>query len=455
MKKLAMVLLMVVSITGYVYAQPEQITITTYYPSPYGSYNDLEVHRRLTLLRTDLNTGELRLWTPTPAPDGSGWLLYNRGPDSIPGGDGNKLYLNYFDGTDFFGPHLVIQHFSPQPDINFPRVGIGKTNPTGIFEISHDNLTPDFFVGSRSCPKCVDVGIGTDDPEGRLGIKGDSERGGEASVSLGAVEGNGGEFGFAGLRFVTTPGHSARIELTGGPGGYDGNLNIQLLSDIRRITMSAGGKSRLTMGYTDMVGIGPNLAVGNYIVPLSPDPQAYTFRVSENGIVNDLVVNLDGQVCINCDQTSQADVKLDVDGNLKVRQMRSYVGVIDPLYYVFSDAEGLFYQGPLVPSSSKKYKKDIRDLKVDPAKVFQLRPVEFRWKESGKEDIGLIAEEVDTAIKDLVVYDKEGKPNGVKYDKVPLYLLEALKEQQNEIEYLKTETERIQVSLEKLEARLD
>jgi len=56
----------------------------------------------------------------------------------------------------------------------------------------------------------------------------------------------------------------------------------------------------------------------------------------------------------------------------------------------------------------------------------------------------LIAEEVDRAIKDLVIYDKEGKPNSVKYDKVPLYLLEALKEQQKEIDNLKAQIKALQ-----------
>ena len=46
-------------------------------------------------------------------------------------------------------------------------------------------------------------------------------------------------------------------------------------------------------------------------------------------------------------------------------------------------------------------------------------------------------------IPDLVIYDKEGKPDGVKYDRVSLYLLEMVKAQQRQIEALKGEIERM------------
>jgi hypothetical protein len=50
---------------------------------------------------------------------------------------------------------------------------------------------------------------------------------------------------------------------------------------------------------------------------------------------------------------------------------------------------------------------------------------------------------VEKIVPDLVICDKEGKPDAVKYDKVTLYLLELAKAQQKEIDLLKGEIEKL------------
>lgn len=97
-----------------------------------------------------------------------------------------------------------------------------------------------------------------------------------------------------------------------------------------------------------------------------------------------------------------------------------------------------------VESSSRRYKENIRGLGIDPSLIFQLDPVRFDWKRTGQEDIGLIAEDVDQVIPDLVIYDTEGKPESVKYDKVAIYLLEVVKELKAENEELKKRMEAIE-----------
>ena len=88
-------------------------------------------------------------------------------------------------------------------------------------------------------------------------------------------------------------------------------------------------------------------------------------------------------------------------------------------------------------SSSRKYKTNIETLEIDPNKVMQLRPVRFEWKTTGQDDVGLIAEEVAESVEEMVIYDNQGRPDGVKYDKVALYLLSVIKNQQKENEDIK------------------
>jgi hypothetical protein len=131
--------------------------------------------------------------------------------------------------------------------------------------------------------------------------------------------------------------------------------------------------------------------------------------------------------------------KLDVDGSARLRGIG-----IDPggTVGVLVDANGVLYKS----SSSIRYKKNVKDLKIDLNDVLGLQSVRFEWKNSGKEDIGLIAEDVNQVIPDLVSYNQQGKPNGVRYEKLSVYLLEALKE-------LKAENEMLKQRIEALETR--
>jgi len=86
-------------------------------------------------------------------------------------------------------------------------------------------------------------------------------------------------------------------------------------------------------------------------------------------------------------------------------------------------------------SSSRRFKEDIRDMNEATARLLELRPVRFRYKQEqtlpgGQEvppEYGLIAEEVAEVFPDLVVYDEDGQPFTVKYHLLSSMLLNELK----------------------------
>ena len=112
--------------------------------------------------------------------------------------------------------------------------------------------------------------------------------------------------------------------------------------------------------------------------------------------------------------------------------------------------------GDLRPlSSTIRVKENIKDLKIDKEKFLNLHAVSFNLKKDlgGDPDIGLIAEEVEKLVPDLVIYgpkrnwigdsglvekDKDGgdivssteiEPYSVRYDKVGVYLISIVAEQ--------------------------
>ena len=88
--------------------------------------------------------------------------------------------------------------------------------------------------------------------------------------------------------------------------------------------------------------------------------------------------------------------------------------------------------------SSRRWKKNIETIDNALDKVEHLRGVTFDWKTDNKHDIGLIAEEVGEVIPEVVAYEENGiDARSVDYARLVSVLIEAVKEQQAEIESLK------------------
>ncbi len=79
-------------------------------------------------------------------------------------------------------------------------------------------------------------------------------------------------------------------------------------------------------------------------------------------------------------------------------------------------------------SSSARYKDNIDDIGADSNVLHKLRPVVFNYKKHAPEhkNFGLIAEEVAVVAPRLVVYDKDGIPETVRYDQLTPLLLNEL-----------------------------
>lgn len=84
--------------------------------------------------------------------------------------------------------------------------------------------------------------------------------------------------------------------------------------------------------------------------------------------------------------------------------------------------------------SSIRYKENIKPLENSLQKILSLRGVEFDWNKDmgGAHDIGAIAEEVEKILPEAISW-KEGQIEGVNYDKFAPLLIEAVKEQQRQI----------------------
>jgi hypothetical protein len=105
--------------------------------------------------------------------------------------------------------------------------------------------------------------------------------------------------------------------------------------------------------------------------------------------------------------------------------------------------------------SSRRWKSDIRPLRGALGKVERLRGVSYTYTANGKHDIGMIAEEVGKVVPEVVSYEDNGKDaRGIDYARLTALLVEAVKQQQNEIQQQQWQIGQQKAEIRTLQARL-
>jgi hypothetical protein len=74
---------------------------------------------------------------------------------------------------------------------------------------------------------------------------------------------------------------------------------------------------------------------------------------------------------------------------------------------------------------------------LDISKLSKLRPVSFNYKSDNASNIGLIAEEVDEVLPELINYNEDGQPDSIRFNGLTVMLLEKVRELDSEIQKLK------------------
>ena len=108
--------------------------------------------------------------------------------------------------------------------------------------------------------------------------------------------------------------------------------------------------------------------------------------------------------------------------------------------------------------SDVRYKKNIEKLNGSLEKILKLRGVSYEWKTeefknngfNDGETIGLIAQELEKVIPELVMTGPDGF-KAVAYDKLTAVIIEGMKEQQSQIENLKQENEKLREEVSEIE----
>jgi hypothetical protein len=107
--------------------------------------------------------------------------------------------------------------------------------------------------------------------------------------------------------------------------------------------------------------------------------------------------------------------------------------------------------GTITFDSDIRLKKDVRDLGYGIGEVMRLHPVTWRWKSraDNRLNLGLIAQEVDPILPELVEKHEEGTM-GINYVGLVPVLIKAMQEQQETITALEAEVSTLKQLMQQL-----
>lgn len=283
------------------------------------------------------------------------------------------------------------------------------------------------------------VGIGTASPTQKLDVSGNIRSAGEI-ISTNAnqfrmVQGNY-------WVFWRNDGTNTYLLVTNSSNQY-GTWNALRPFTINNTTGDASIGNTLYVQHGANVGIGiwaptDKLDVNGYVRIRSTNGEGGTIRLDGNNGTISYIENINGTFrLINSWWTAEL-FKVDQGGNTSVAGTLTINGagwVTSPAYYYSSD---------------KNLKTNITPLNNALEKITSLSGYTFEWKNTGRKDIGVIAQEVEKVFPEIVSKNPSTGYKTVEYGNLVAPLIEAVKEQQKQLDEQKQLIEKLQKEIQTL-----
>jgi hypothetical protein len=149
----------------------------------------------------------------------------------------------------------------------------------------------------------------------------------------------------------------------------------------------------------------------------------------------------DGNVCIGYDVRGVAG---EYD-TTRIRNIYPRLATERAVYVTSDNKLGTLF-------STRRVKDDIKPMDKASEGILALKPVTFRYKKeiepNGAIQFGLIAEEVAEVNPDLVILDRGGKPESVRYEAINAMLLNEFLKEHKKVEKLEATLETVNVRLQ-------
>jgi hypothetical protein len=242
----------------------------------------------------------------------------------------------------------------------------------------------------------------------------------------------------------TALGFNAGVKVTSGSEnvliGVNAGQKLQTGAGNTIIGRNAGvelvsGSSNVIIGLKTGVGGSGQNVTGSQNTFVGPGSGAYVTTGQNNTIIG----GYDGLAAPISQTNSNVIALSDGAGNLRCYFNSSgypfmttmQTGISSLLYFNSTTGEITY------STSSARFKDNIRDTKYGLSDVMKMRSVMFEYKSDGKTDVGVIAEEMEEIVPEIVGKDKDGAPENVGYERLAAVLIKAIQELKTEFDAYK------------------
>ncbi|MBP9853366.1 MAG: tail fiber domain-containing protein [Candidatus Omnitrophica bacterium] len=371
----ARIAIFVISIMAIpVFALAETLTMTTYYPSPFGVYQSL------------------RLAPNASAPACSGSTTGTMYVDT-------SNILQYCDGT------------------SYSTIGEWILSGTDLYPRSYED---------------ANVGIGTNEPDAKLHIFSDTDP--------------------TAIRIQTglLPSWELQANDTNPQKGF--SIWSESVGTVLSILPASGGLVGIqtttpssALEVNGDIELEDNL-IFNGVTPMISTTQADLSVVPSSGF--SLRADLSGRGRFYVYDGDVGDHLLTVD------QTTRRVGILNEAPTSELDVNGTVTAISYLYASDARFKEDFKPvLGLDG--IMQLEGLSYTWKENGKHDIGITAQDVEKVYPELVYTDEKSGKKYVEYGNLIAPMIEAIKDQQKLIEYQNAEIDALRKEFHQMKHDMD
>ena len=279
----------------------------------------------------------------------------------------------------------------------YASLGLDYTNDYLYLDNNQSLLNHHFIINSAG-----NVGIGKDDPTVKLEVEGDIKATGTVCDKNGCI------------------------------GSGDGGISLWLQGDGNDVYYSDGNVGIGTTSPTSKLGVAGDMIIGTIDHSYLPSGTSWDYTLQLNGS--------------NYTSIGFHDSGNSV-GSIRYSENKFYIGYDDGWGAATTYFGGSVYSpGFFYASSDRRLKKNIELIPSALDKVLKLEGITFEWRDEARGEgtnLGLIAQDVEKVFPELVSTNEDTGLKSIQYSNLVAPLIEAVKEQQSQIEELKREIEKL------------
>ena len=205
---------------------------------------------------------------------------------------------------------------------------------------------------------------------------------------------------------------------------------------------TAGGDYSVAMGQSTTAGGGRSTAMGYDTTADGISSTAMGHSTTASGFLSTAMgrgIEAAGDYSVAIALSDQTDVIVTQDNTMAIMGGNVGIGTTSPSHTLHV-VGNIAYTGSIYEVSDRRLKENISPLENSVEKLSCLKGIYFNNKGDSldKREVGVIAQDVEKVLPELVSMDKQGYKS-VDYTKLSAVLIEAVKEQQKQIENLQSE----------------